>query len=137
MSIRPEIISSAKELGFWLNYVAYKVAKKDSEGKSIDDFKKVKAKVLIELESSAFSSKTATSLLSQTLTRAGRLSGLDAPARADEFMQATANGEISLEDAKNLITAFSRVRNKWEKNELDDNSKTAEESTEINKEEQV
>ena len=137
MSIRPEIISSAKELGFWLNYVAYKVAKKDSEGKSIDDFKKVKAKVLIELESSAFSSKTATSLLSQTLTRAGRLSGLDAPASADEFMQATANGEISLEDAKNLITAFSRVRNKWEKNELDDNSKTAEESTEINKEEQV
>lgn len=137
MSIRPEIISSAKELGFWLNYVAYKVAKKDSEGKSLDDFKKVKAKVLIELESSAFSSKTATSLLSQTLTRAGRLSGLDAPASADEFMQATANGEISLEDAKNLITAFSRVRNKWEKNELEDNSKTTQDSTEINIEEQI
>jgi hypothetical protein len=39
---------------------------------------------------------------------------MDAPATSDEFMQATANGEISLDDAKNLITAFSRLRNKWE-----------------------
>jgi hypothetical protein len=114
MNIRPEIVQSAKDLGLWLNYVAYKVAKQETEGKSFDDFKKAKAKILVELESSAFSSKSSTALLSQTLTRAGRLSGMDAPATSDEFMQATANGEISLDDAKNLITAFSRLRNKWE-----------------------
>lgn len=139
MNIRPEIVLSAKELGLWLNYVAYKVAKNETEGKSFDDFKKEKAKILVELESSAFSSKTPTALLSQTLTRAGRMSGMDAPAAADEFMQATANGEITLDEAKNLITAFSRLRNKWEKDSSDNTNATSdnEESTEIDESEQV
>lgn len=139
MNIRPEIVQSAKDLGLWLNYVAYKVAKQETEGKSFEDFKKAKAKILVELESSAFSSKSSTALLSQTLTRAGRLSGMDAPATSDEFMQATANGEISLDEAKNLITAFSRLRNKFEiekaeiKEDLsdDDNESNIDESEQV------
>jgi len=139
MNIRPEIVQSAKDLGLWLNYVAYKVAKQETEGKSLEDFKKAKAKILVELESSAFSSKSSTALLSQTLTRAGRLSGMDAPASSDEFMQATANGEISLDEAKNLITAFSRLRNKFEiekaeiKEDLsdDDNESNIDESEQV------
>lgn len=136
MNIKPEIVSSAKELGLWLNYVAYKIAKEESEEKSFDDFKKIKSKILIELESSAFSAKSPTALLSQTLTRAGRLSGMDAPANADIFMQAVASGEINLDDAKNLITAFSRLRNKWEPESKDDIQMDSD-STQVSKEEQV
>ncbi|MFA7449191.1 MAG: hypothetical protein WCY77_12225 [Weeksellaceae bacterium] len=97
MSIRPEIVSSAKELGLWLNYVAYKAAKEETKDKTFDDLKKAKAKHLVEIESSALSAKRPTALLAQTITRAGRLSGMDAPEEADEFMQATSNGEISLD----------------------------------------
>lgn len=135
MNIRPEIVQSAKDLGLWLNYVAYKVAKQETEGKSLEDFKKVKAKILVELESSAFSSKSSTALLSQTLTRAGRLSGMDAPASSDEFMQATANGEISLDEAKNLITAFSRLRNKFEIEKTEIKEDLSDEDNDLNIEE--
>ena len=138
MSIRPEIVHSAKDLGLWLNYVAYKVAQKATEGKSTDDLRKEKAKVLVELESSAFSAKSPTALLSQTLTRAGRLSGLDAPSSTDVFMQATANGEITLDEAKNLITAFSRLRSKWEKDStMVVNPSEEENNSEIDESEQV
>ena len=138
MNIRPEIVKSAKELGLWLNYVAYKAAKEESKEKSYDEFKKAKAKILIELESSALSAKRPTALIAQTITRAGRLSGMDAPAEADEFMQATSNGEISLEEARDLITAFSRLRNKWEEDSNDNNDNPpSNNTTEINKDEKV
>jgi len=137
MSIRPEIVSSAKELGLWLNYVAYKAAKEETKDKSYDDLKKAKAKHLVEIESSALSAKRPTALLAQTITRAGRLSGMDAPAKADEFMQATSNGEISLDEAKDLITTFSRLKNKWEKGSENENNSFDEESTDINEDEQV
>jgi hypothetical protein len=137
MSIRPEIVSSAKELGLWLNYVAYKAAEEETEDKSYVDIKKKKAKHLIEIESSALSAKRPTALLAQTITRAGRLSGMDAPAEADDFMQATSNGEITLDEAKDLITAFSRLRNKWEKEPENGETTSSEESTEINENEKV
>lgn len=137
MSIRPEIVSSAKELGLWLNYVAYKAAKEETKDRSYDDLKKAKAKHLVEMESSALSAKRPTALLSQTITRAGRLSGMDAPAEANEFIQATSNGEISLDEAKDLITVFSRLRNKWEKEPDNGGIPSLDDSTEISKNEQV
>jgi len=115
MKIDPKIVSSARELGLWLNRVAYFTAKK--EAKSPDKIVDMKAKILVELESSAFSAKSGTALIAQTVTRAGRMSGQDAPAEATIFMAATAAGEISLEEAKNLLTAFSRIRNGQESKE--------------------
>ena len=74
-----------------------------------------KAKFLVELESTAFSAKTPDALIAQVITRAGRLSNLDAPPETKEYLEATFNGTISLEQAQNLITAFSRLRNNYEK----------------------
>lgn len=118
--IDKEIVTSAKELGKWLNYVAYRSAKQEVDTSSgRDDLIKAKAKVLVELESSIFSAKSGDALVAHTITRAGRLSGFDAPAAASLFMEEAASGELPLEQAKNLLIAFSRLKSK---NEETDNS---------------
>lgn len=118
--IDPKIVSSARILGKWLNLVAYFTAKSEiKEGSSNywEELRKVKSKVLVELESSTFSAKTGDALIAQAVTRAGRLSGMDAPEGAALFMEKTASGELPIENAKNLLIAFSRLINKVEKNE--------------------
>lgn len=113
--IDPQIVSSARALGSWLNYVAYKVAVSESNDKnSIRDFK---AKVLVELESSAFAAKSGTALIGQTVTRAGRLFNSDAPAEAGLFMEKTMSGELGLKDAQQMLMAFSRLSSKIEPKE--------------------
>ena len=116
-NIDVKIVSSARELGKWLNYVAYFAAKnevKEDGQESYEKIRQAKAKVLVELESSTFSAKTGDALVAQAVTRAGRLSGLDAPESAALFMEKTASGELELEQAKNLLIAFSRLKNKKE-----------------------
>ena len=109
--IDKEIVTSAKELGKWLNNVAYRSAQQEvATSPGWDDLIKAKAKVLVELESSIFSAKSGDALVAHTITRAGRLSGLDAPAAASLFMEKTASGELPLEQAKNLLIAFSRLK---------------------------
>lgn len=110
-----EIVESAKELGRWLNYVAYRTAKAEHPNTKSEDFRKTKAKVLVEIESSAFSAKTGDALIAQVVTRAGRLSQMDAPPEADIYIEQTCSGELPLDNAKNLLMAFSRLRNKYEK----------------------
>ncbi len=122
-----EIVKSAKELGRWLNYVAYLAAKGEHSNTKSEEFRKTKAKVLVEIESSAFSAKTGDALIAQVVTRAGRLSQMDAPPEADTYIEKTCSGELPLDSAKNLIMAFSRLRNKYEKpeqveNETEDNN---------------
>lgn len=113
--IDKEIVTSAKELGKWLNYVAYRSAQKEvGTSSSWDDLIKAKAKVLVELESSIFSAKSGDALIAHTITRAGRLSGFDAPSEASLFMEKAASGELPLEQAKNLLIAFSRLKSKIE-----------------------
>jgi len=113
--INIEIVKSAKELGRWLNYVAYRTAKAEHPNTKSEDFRKTKAKVLVEIESSAFSAKTGDALIAQVVTRAGRLSQMDAPPEADIYIEQTCSGELPLDNAKNLLMAFSRLRNKYEK----------------------
>jgi len=116
--IDPTIVSSARLLGKWLNKVAYYAAKAESASNDWDAIRKAKAKVLVELESSTFSAKTGDALIAQAITRAGRLSGFDAPEGAALFMEKTSSGELPLENAKNLLIAFSRLKNKAEVQEL-------------------
>lgn len=119
--IDPKIVSSARALGKWLNKVAYLTAKAEVKAGSQnywEELRRVKSKVLIELESSTFSSKSGDALIAQAVTRAGRLSGLDAPETAALFMEKTASGELPIENAKNLLIAFSRLINKAEKQEM-------------------
>lgn len=110
--IDARIVASAKELGRWLNSVAYCAALKEFEEEtpSKEGIRKAKAKILVELESSVFSSKTGDALIAQTTVRAGRLSGTDAPSAATLFMEKTVTGELELEKAKNLLVAFSRLK---------------------------
>ena len=121
--IDEKIVKSAMELGLWLNYIAYRAAcsaygkdrmsDNNNNSKSNIDNNKIreaKAKVLVELESSIFASKSGDALIAHTIARAGRLSGFDAPEAASLFMETTANGQLPLEQAKNLLIAFSRLR---------------------------
>ncbi len=109
-----ELVQSAKELGRWLNYVAYLAAKAENSNTKSEEFKKAKAKALVEIESSAFAAKEGDALVAQVIIRAGRISGMDAPPEAIEYIEKTCSGELPLENAKNLIMAFSRLRNKYE-----------------------
>lgn len=121
--ITPAVVQSARELGKWLNYAAYKVADKSIEKNAQDRPNKVreqKAKSLIEIESSVFSARSGDALIFQAITRAGRASGLDAPVEAELFMTQASTGEIPLESAKHLLIAFSRVRNKFEPKNLEE-----------------
>ena len=102
--ISKEIVDSVRSLGAWLNRVAF-IASKDEA-----DVKKAKAKVLAEMESTIFAAKSADALLSQVVIRAGRLSNTDAPSEAALFMEKVATGDVPLSTAKNLITAYSRLR---------------------------
>lgn len=106
--ISEEIVQSAKALGLWLNNVAYHVA--NAEAKNKEKLREVKAKVLVELESSIFASKSQDALIAQTIARAGRLSADDAPAEATLFMEKAFCGDLTLEQTKNLLIAFSRLR---------------------------
>ncbi|HPD61210.1 MAG TPA: type I-PGING CRISPR-associated protein Cas8c/Csp2, partial [Thermodesulfobacteriota bacterium] len=57
--IKPEVVNSARELGKWLNYAAYRVANQAIDKSTQNRNEKVreqKAKALIEIESSIFSS---------------------------------------------------------------------------------
>lgn len=107
--IDADVVASAEALGKWLNSVAYFSAVKEAgsqEGKVWEE----KAKILSQLESSIIAAKSGDALMAQVIVRAGRLSGHDAPKEATLFMRKTAEGVLSLEQAKNLLMAFSRVR---------------------------
>lgn len=127
--IRPEIVESAKELGLWLNYVAYKTAQEECKNKP-DKLSEFKSKFLVEMESAVFGAKTNTALFS-VITRAGRLSGKDAPAEAHEFIKAISAEDIPLEDGKNLIMAYMRLKNRYEP-KTEDNQKTSTEVSQSN-----
>ncbi len=114
-NIPHDIVQSARELGKWLNYVAYVAAKEEDSNTKSEEFKKAKAKVLVELESTAFSAKSGDSLIAQVVTRAGRISGMDAPVSATLFLENTCSGAIELEKARNLIMAFSRLKSKYQR----------------------
>lgn len=121
--ISEDIVRSAKELGRWLNTVAYRVAKTEIKNDNEQDNERLraaKAKVLVELESSIFASKSADALIAHTIARAGRLSATDAPAEASLFMEKTASGALSLEQAKNLLIAFSRLKSTLNKSSVDE-----------------
>ncbi len=114
--IDANIVKSARDLGRWLNQVAYFTAKREvNNSNDWEEIRKVKAKILVELESSTFSAKTGDALVAQVITRAGRLSNMSAPNGASLFIEKTCTGELPLDSAKNLLMAFSRLRSNNEK----------------------
>ena len=114
MNITKEVVQSVRSLGLWLNFTAYKVAKQEAKNKTdTEEIRKIKAKVLVELESSVFGARKPPEILN-VIVRAGRLSGSDAPAESDVFQEALLTGEIDINDAKSMLMAYARTRNKYE-----------------------
>ncbi|MFM2268907.1 MAG: type CRISPR-associated protein Cas8c/Csp2 [Bacteroidota bacterium] len=111
--IDPEWVASARELGAWLNQIAYFVAKENTKKEPLKVYDE-KAKILVELESSAFSAKSGCALIYQTLTRAGRLSKREAPLESALFIEKTISGELDLKSAQQMLMAFSRLKSKNE-----------------------
>lgn len=132
--IDSNIVTSARHLGKWLNLVAYFAAKREvKEGSPNywENLREQKAKVLVDLESSTFSAKSGDAIIAQVVTRAGRLSGMDAPVEATLFMEKTSSGELPIEQARNLLIAFSRLKNSKEENQTNDSEENT--SDEIKK----
>lgn len=116
--IDPKIVSSARAMGKWLNQVAYFAAKaeiKENSPNYKEELRKAKSKGLIEIESSIFCAKSGRALVGQTITRACRLLiGTEAPNEASLFIDKTNSGDLLLDDAKNMLIAYSRL-NPYEK----------------------
>lgn len=110
-----EIVKSARAYGESLNLAAYIAAKEDCEkdaSKSLNDYKD---RVLTQLESTIGSTKSSTALFQQLGSIAGRLVKRDISSASGRFMEAVFTGEIDVEDAKNMITAFMRLSTYTEK----------------------
>lgn len=130
--IEKDIIESAVKLGQWLNRTAFISAlndvgylswkelnekKKSNEKIYKEDYDKVvktKNKVLIGLESSIISAKSGPGLIGRIIPLAARLCGRDVCKEATPFMKEVATGELSIENAKNLLLAFSRLESREE-----------------------
>ncbi|MEW6005839.1 MAG: hypothetical protein AB1695_11055 [Stygiobacter sp.] len=153
MKIEQNLIESAFALGQWLNRISFFSAcselnidpkNKGQVKANYKELSKQKAKVLVELESAAFSAKTSTALVSQVITRAGRISGQDAPNDSQSFIQAVIAGKLgetekeSLENSKNMIVVFSRIRSSREEPtiELVEQEKDEIEEIQLSEEEQ-
>jgi len=130
MNIKKEIVQSVRSLGLWLNYVAYKVGdnetdsikeqmkdspeQKEKKKKERDEkVNKIKQKVLVELESSVFGARRPSEILN-VIVRAGRLSGMSAPSESVIFQEAVLTGDVEMNDAKSMLMAFARTRNKFD-----------------------
>ena len=113
---RKEIVASARAFGSALNYAAYRAACDEvAEDKRLSRKSRseteYKAQRLVVLESTAFSARTHSLLLSQLSTIAGRQTGgRDLWPEAGVYMEAVAAQEISLEEAKQLAIAFIRLK---------------------------
>lgn len=115
----PDIVTAARVYGQSLNYAAYRAAqagveadlKANRPGRTLTEYK---ARVLVELESNARGAKSGHALLAQLGTVAGRLTRGEIRTEAGPFMEAVARGEadggIGLDEAKNLVIAFMRLR---------------------------
>ena len=108
------IIQSARAYGESLNFAAYKAAReemdedkaKDRKGRTLSEYKD---RILTQFESTIGSAKSSPALLSQLGTIAGRLTHREISPEAGDFMEAVLTGDVPMDDAKNLITAFMRL----------------------------
>lgn len=122
--INEDIVNSAIAFGNWLNLQAFTYASKEiSVNSNLNEKEKkekqteLKNKILIQFESAIMSAKTGDALVAFITTRAARLTGYDIDEGAKLFMSKVSCGELPLEQAKNLLIAFSRLKTVNKKNE--------------------
>lgn len=122
--INEDIVNSAIAFGGWLNLQAFTYASKvihDISNLKEDEKKEkqteLKNKILIQFESAIMSAKSGDALVAFITTRAARLTGYDIDEGAKLFMSKVSGGELPLEQAKNLLIAFSRLKTVNKKDE--------------------
>lgn len=124
--INEDIVNSAIAFGNWLNFQAFTYASKEipvnenlnekEKEEKKEKQRELKNKILIQFESAIMSAKTGDALVAFITTRAARLTGYDIDEGAKLFMSKVSCGELPLEQAKNLLIAFSRLKTANKKN---------------------
>ena len=122
--INEDIVNSAIAFGGWLNRQAFTYASKEihdisnlKEDEKKEKQTELKNKILIQFESAIMSAKSGDALVAFITTRAARLTGYDIDEGAKLFMSKVSGGELQLEQAKNLLIAFSRLKTVNKKDE--------------------
>lgn len=112
LSLPEPLVRSARAYGAYLNFVAWVIAQDEVNNKQTGrSIYEAKSRALAQMESTAMSAKTASSLFGRLNRDAGQRANRDAPAEAGPFLEAAIAGEkIDLDTAKNLILAFMRLR---------------------------
>lgn len=115
--LNEDIVNSAIAFGNWLNLQAFTYASKEisviqnlKEDEKKEKQRELKNKILIQFESAIMSAKSGDALVAFITTRAARLTGYDIDEGAKLFMSKVSCGELPLEQAKNLLIAFSRLK---------------------------
>lgn len=128
--IDKEIINSVKELGKWVNQVAYFAAKQELEQRKIlktneiywDDLRKTKIKFLLQIESGVLFAQTNDEFIKQIIMRVSRMCNYDVPESCELFIDSLLCGDLSLDNAKNMIVSYSRIKDIKPKTDVIDNT---------------
>jgi hypothetical protein len=126
LRVTPELVRSARALGQWINLAAYRAAQaeveqdKVSPEQALRKIQQHKAKILVALDSMAMGARTPAALTSSILRETGMLANSvnagnkpmfsDAPLEAIPFLDATLDGTIDPEQARQLLMTYMRVR---------------------------
>lgn len=100
------LIGSARAAAQHINTQAYHAA----EGSTKDAKRQNKQTILSGLESTLYDCDDGAELIARISVQVGRLTGADFPAEAQEFFDQTTAGELTLEEARNLLVAYMRLR---------------------------
>jgi len=101
----PSLVSSARAAAQHINTQAYHAA--DGTG---DTKRQNKQTILSSLESTLYDCDNGPELIARISVQVGRLTGADFPPDAQEFFDRTTAGELTLEEARNLLVAYMRLR---------------------------
>ncbi|MCS4172833.1 hypothetical protein [Salinibacter ruber] len=101
----PSLVSSARAAAQHINTQAYHAA--DGTG---DTRRQNKQTILSSLESTLYDCGNGPELIARISVQVGRLTGADFPPDAQEFFDRTTAGELTLEEARNLLVAYMRLR---------------------------
>lgn len=108
-----EIVESARIFGQWLNKTADAVARNKVKEKQngLDKIKKIKAKILMQIENDIVNAKTPQDMLFRTSISAGKMLQEDVPVKAARFIDAVNSGEeISFDEARQLLMLYMRLQ---------------------------
>jgi hypothetical protein len=100
-----DLIASARAAAQHINSQAFHAA--DGTG---DTKRQNKQTILSSLESMLYDCDSGPELIARISVQVGRLTGADFPPEAQAFFDRTTAGELTLEEARNLLVAYMRLR---------------------------